>query len=154
MADREPSEEAITAFRDWVESYEWTFAKSYADGAPHEWLVRRNVHNEEMFEAFIGFIRFYGYPELYAGEEYVCLDIGNHKYWTMGAPVEETVIINRRSYDGYDIVQELVDLNEDPAEWLPEGEYNHGELYYPAEGEPDNEPAESQAPHWYQTEEA
>ena len=40
-------------------------------------------------------IRTYGYIRRYKGYDYTSYDIDGWYYWTMGAPVEETILINR-----------------------------------------------------------
>ena len=40
-------------------------------------------------------IRKRGYIENYKGRDYTCLNIDGWKYWTMGAPLEYTIILNR-----------------------------------------------------------
>lgn len=44
----------------------------------------------------VQFIRAHGYQNLFERRWYTQLDIGEHTYWTMGAPVEETILINRK----------------------------------------------------------
>jgi hypothetical protein len=40
-------------------------------------------------------IRKNGYVEEFTGWKYTYFDIGGYQYWTMGAPLEETILINR-----------------------------------------------------------
>ena len=42
------------------------------------------------------FIRAHGYQNQFEGSWYTQLDVGGHTYWTMGAPVAETILINRK----------------------------------------------------------
>ena len=79
-----------------IDSADWVFAKTYAKTAPHEYAVReKNQHLEEEFVYFIKFIRKNGYKEMFWNKPYICYNIGEWKYWTMGNPVDETTIINR-----------------------------------------------------------
>jgi hypothetical protein len=41
-------------------------------------------------------IRANGYRNLFEGRWYTQLDSGEHTYWTMGAPVDETILIDRK----------------------------------------------------------
>jgi len=43
----------------------------------------------------VPFIRANGDRNLFEGRWYTQLDVGEHTYWTMGAPVEETIPVNR-----------------------------------------------------------
>jgi len=53
----------------------------------------------EGFEAFVMFIRENGYREKYEGYWYIKFDIDGWSYWTVGAPLKETILINRRKAD-------------------------------------------------------
>jgi hypothetical protein len=72
----------------------WTFAKTYAKTWPHEYIVRDQV-NDSLFADLVEFVRKHGDIERFYDNEYVYLHRRNHVYWTMGAPIEETTIINR-----------------------------------------------------------
>ncbi len=41
------------------------------------------------------FIREHGYVAEYQGRSYIKLDIDGWSYWTMGAPLADTILINR-----------------------------------------------------------
>jgi hypothetical protein len=59
--------------RDFVATTPWIFAKTYAKTWPHEYIVRDRVDEK---------------PIIY-------FDHDGMVYWTMGAPIEETTIVNR-----------------------------------------------------------
>ncbi len=48
-----------------------------------------------MFNEFVLHIRQHGYVDKFIGEEYVYFNVGEYRYWSMGAPLEETILINR-----------------------------------------------------------
>ena len=50
---------------------------------------------DEAFHWFVLHIREHGYRAEYGGREYTYLEVDAWRYWTMGAPVAETTIINR-----------------------------------------------------------
>ena len=82
-----------TPLREFVDSEEWTFAKTMPEW-PHEYLVRDRV-DTQLFEALVRHIfehgeegRFYRRVLIYFAEDGLL-------YWTMGGPVEEETIINR-----------------------------------------------------------
>ena len=83
-------------------SQNWTFAKTYAEKAPHEYIVR-GKHNgtSEEFSDAVTYIREHGFHAWFWKSEHVYLILDNKLYWTMGAPVEETIIINRCNIDDY-----------------------------------------------------
>jgi len=79
-----------------IESVNWIFAKTYAKTAPHEYVVKE--HKPELieeFHSFVDYIRQHGYKQKFWNKEYIYFKVGVYKYWTMGAPIKETTIINR-----------------------------------------------------------
>ena len=94
--------------RQFVSKYPWTFAKTYADFAPHEYYVKDKLDKEgkDEFVWFVEFIRDYGFKCKFAGKEYTYYELDGHYYWTMGDPIEETIILNRCDVDNYEISNE------------------------------------------------
>jgi len=79
----------------------WTFAKTMPKW-PHEYLVRERV-DEEHFEQLVRHIRQHGYEGRFYDKPITYYDEAGLVYWTMGAPIEETTIINRcRKEDTYE----------------------------------------------------
>ena len=81
--------------REFVESESWTFAKTMPTW-PHEYLVRDRV-DEGLFVQLVEHIRAEGYDGNFYRRKITYYDEDGMTYWTMGAPVEETIIINRCS---------------------------------------------------------
>jgi len=82
------------SLREFVSSCRWTFAKTYAATWPHEYIVRDRV-DEDLFIQIVQHIRTYGYEENFYRKLITYFDEDGLVYWTMGAPIEETVIVNR-----------------------------------------------------------
>ena len=61
---------------------------------PHEYLVRERV-DETLFVKLVEHIRVNGYSGFFYEREITYYDEDGLTYWTMGAPINETVIINR-----------------------------------------------------------
>ena len=81
--------------REMVARCEWTFAKTMP-WCPHEYIVRGKCPlSEEEFIYFIDMQRNYGKVERWGKYITPYLYIDDYKYWTMGAPYEETIIMNR-----------------------------------------------------------
>jgi hypothetical protein len=78
---------------DFVASTKWTFAKTMPKW-PHEYIVRERV-DEEPFLQLVLHIRANGYLGKFYRKDITYFDEAGMVYWTMGAPVEETIIINR-----------------------------------------------------------
>lgn len=77
-----------------VNGEKWTFAKTYAKTWPHEYLVRAKV-DETRFVELVKHIRANGYQGRFYSMRITYYDEDGLVYWTMGAPIEETTIINR-----------------------------------------------------------
>jgi len=78
--------------------HQWTFAKTMPQN-PHWYTLRKNWTEPPAFEAVVQFIRDAGYRTYYRGRPYTCLNINGFKYWTMGAPLPQTILINRAEID-------------------------------------------------------
>ncbi len=77
-----------------VTEQNWTFAKTYALTWPHEYIVRDRV-DEDLFIQLVRHIRTYGYEGNFYRKRITYYDEDGMVYWTMGAPIEETIIVNR-----------------------------------------------------------
>lgn len=85
----------LESAREYISQVDWIFAKTYKT-APHEYTLRKAKPELEMdFVNFVMLIRINGYDEIFLNKSYRYLDIDEYKYWTMGSPIEETILINR-----------------------------------------------------------
>ena len=80
--------------RERLQAADWQFAKTMPE-TPHWYTLRRTWLQSADFERAVRIIRKYGYTAYFRGRPYVYLDIDDMQYWTMGAPVRETTLINR-----------------------------------------------------------
>jgi hypothetical protein len=85
---------SLDDFRRFIAASRWIFAKTMPL-TPHEYTLRREARDEVEFERFVVMIREEGVADSFEGREYVYLQVDGHKYWTMGSPVDETILINR-----------------------------------------------------------
>ncbi len=83
-----------TNLKAFITEQKWTFAKTYAPTWPHEYIVRDRL-DEELFIQLVGHIRSYGYEGHFYKKRITYFDEDEIVYWTMGAPVNETTIVNR-----------------------------------------------------------
>jgi hypothetical protein len=90
----QPSGWSKDDFTSFVQSHRWIFARTMPHN-PHEYTLRRNT-DDATFDAAVRYIREHGRMETYWGKPYRTLYFGDHKYWTMGAPLEVTILINRK----------------------------------------------------------
>lgn len=79
---------------DLLERRKWTTAKAKAN--PHQWSARKDWHDNAAFDKTVLYIRAHGYHVMFWGRPYICLDVNDHTYWTMGDPLATTWIINRK----------------------------------------------------------
>lgn len=79
----------------YIESVRWQFAKTMPL-TPHEYTLKKwKAELAGEFEWLVVEIREYGYQATFKGRRYVYLKVGAFAYWTMGAPVADTILINR-----------------------------------------------------------
>lgn len=90
-----PEREAeLLAVQDLLESHPWTFAKTMPQN-PH-WYTLIKDWEREAFYRVVASIRRNGEWVEYRGWPYIELPLGEHFYWTMGWPIHETTLINRK----------------------------------------------------------
>jgi hypothetical protein len=80
--------------KDFINNSDWIFAKTYAKTWPHHYILRDRV-DEDLFIKMVKHIRRYGYGGPFYNKQYIYFEEDGYVYWTMGAPIEETTIINR-----------------------------------------------------------
>ena len=80
--------------KDFINSSKWIFAKTYAATWPHHYIVRERV-DEDLFIQMVEHIRRFGYEGRFYKMKLIYFEEDGYVYWTMGAPIEETSIINR-----------------------------------------------------------
>jgi len=78
---------------EFIKSVSWTYAKTMPQW-PHEYIVRDRV-DEGLFVKFVKHVRKFGYQGNFYNKKITYFDHDGMTYWTMGAPIEETIIINR-----------------------------------------------------------
>ena len=85
--------------RELISRCQWTFAKTMP-WAPHEYIVwGKYPLTEEEFLFIVDMQRQFGKVECWGKYVFPYLYVDGYKYWTMGAPVEETTVINRAKVD-------------------------------------------------------
>lgn len=101
--------------RDFIGRYPWTYAKTYAKTAPHEYYVKEKLDDagQKDFVRFITFVREAGFSCKFGGYEHIYYEFEGRYYWTMGDPIEETIILNRCLVDDYEILGDSMRWKED-----------------------------------------
>jgi len=92
-----------TEIQEFFNKQSWTFAKTYANKAPHEYIVRcRAAGTDEEFMAAVNYIINNGITMYYWNHpnKYIFLD--GRQYWVMRDSEDDpTTIINRCNLDEY-----------------------------------------------------
>jgi len=84
-----------------VDAQTWTFAKTMPEW-PHEYIVRALV-DERLFVRLVEHIRAHGREGSFYQRRLIYFEEAGLVYWTMGAPLDETTIVNRcRKEDTYE----------------------------------------------------
>lgn len=88
---------------------QWIFAKTMAHN-PHWYTLRRKWPTQDAFRRAVEIIRARGYRKKFARTWYTQIDVNDHFYWTMGAPIDYpngtacTILINRKPLVEQDIM--------------------------------------------------
>lgn len=93
-------------FKEFVNKFEWIFAKTYAEIAPHEYIVLKKVgyqHKSE-FIKIAEFIRQKGFEAYYYSRVGFYYILDEYYYWTMDENVNDTDLINRAKLSEYELI--------------------------------------------------
>ena len=87
----------IKKYKQFIDSVDWIFAKTYKDKAPHEYVLKNNLSDKkkELFDDFIKYIKENGYVEYFYKTPYTYLDVDDKKYWVMEEDLSKVDLINR-----------------------------------------------------------
>ena len=92
-------------YRDFVNSQEWIFSKTFEKWAPHEYILRNNIKGtDDEFVSFVQYIRDNGTPIYFGNRIHTYLELDEKYYWTMGDPIEETIVLNRCNMHDYKMI--------------------------------------------------
>lgn len=127
MMSRNDVGRALVAESDWI------YAKTMPQW-PHWYTLRKNWRSNVDFEGVVQFIRDFGYQERFGSRTFLRLNINGMKYWSMGAPVQETILINRAVIEGvrapYDAIAGKYDTLWQKPEDLEENQRVFNRLAY------------------------
>ena len=91
----QPFSERLSEF---IHMATWTYARTMPEW-PHVYIVKKNV-DAGLFVEVVRHIREHGYQGSFYQEQITYYDQDGLVYWTMGATIEETTIINRCREEG------------------------------------------------------
>ncbi len=87
-------------------SQSWKIAKTMPNN-PHEYTLRMNWANDPLFDQVVQYIRANGEDFRFGKTTYKVLKLNGMRYWTIGAPIEKTILINRAEHfeaTDYDLI--------------------------------------------------
>ena len=88
--------------KTFIENSTWTFAKTYADTYPHEYIVQERVDNA-LFLKLAAHIDTCGYQEHFYKKAVIYFDYKGYTYWHMENIINRCVLADtyhRRKQDG------------------------------------------------------
>lgn len=91
---------------------EFQFAKTMPD-SPHWYTLRKKWNQPLDWEAVVQFIRDNSYREKYGKAWYKKMNINGHKYWTMGAPLPITILINKAVIEDAVLYDQIAPVYDD-----------------------------------------
>jgi len=97
----QPSAELLEEFRAWVAIQEWRFAKTMWWCPLFYAVSQRDAHPTERveFERWVMFIREHGEKVRFGKSRFIKFELDGWRYWSMGWPVAQTILINRARHD-------------------------------------------------------
>jgi hypothetical protein len=102
----ETPSEVLEYARPFIAKSKWIFARTMPE-TPHEYVLRRDCYAngyEAEFVQMVKLIREHGYRGRFRKPPgrpitLTYMNVDDHRYWSMGAPVPETILINRARND-------------------------------------------------------
>ena len=101
---REDNAQAFTLeeAQAFAESHKWKFATTYAKTAPHEYIVKKWLFEDDqlLYERFVQTMKSHSVIGYFYGHKNDYLILGDHCYWFMFCPDNMAVdLINRTTTD-------------------------------------------------------
>lgn len=78
-----------------LNDHQWKFAKTAKYSNPHWYTLRETWQDDPLFDVIVQSIRDHSHTEYFWRKPYQILLYKGWKYWSMGAPIDETILINR-----------------------------------------------------------
>jgi hypothetical protein len=81
---------------------QWINARTMPQN-PHDYCLREKWTSKVPFDDVVSYIRQNGFEQIFDGRPYTYLYVDGCQYWTMGASVSDTILINRATIKTLDI---------------------------------------------------
>ena len=88
--------------KDFIAKQNWIFAKTYADRAPHEYVVRGKLNGtDEEFLEIVDYIQETGITMYFWNHPNKYIFVDGWQYWVMNGEDGSPLILNRCDLDAY-----------------------------------------------------
>lgn len=89
--------------KEFIEREAWTFAKTYADRAPHEYVVRsKQKSSDEEFMAVVNYVAEYGITMYFWNHPNKYIFVDGYQYWVMkDSDDDPSMVLNRCDLSQY-----------------------------------------------------
>jgi len=77
-----------------LDGAKYQFAKTMPE-TPHYYTLRQTWADQDQFKQVVQAIRDNGEAKQFGGRTYIYFYANGFQYWTMGAPLDKTILINR-----------------------------------------------------------
>lgn len=93
----------IDRIKEFINNQTWIFAKTYADKAPHEYVVRGRINGtDEEFMDVVNYIQKNGMTMYFWNHPNKYIFVDDHQYWVMrDGEYDPTTILNRCKIEEY-----------------------------------------------------
>lgn len=108
----------MAELRAFIEANRWIYARTMPRH-PHEYVLLWDADSERAFYRFGMTIRRFGYDEMFFSKSIRYLDVDGRRYWTMGAQLAATWVLNRAENTGPDRPWALSPQHFVPKYWKP-----------------------------------
>lgn len=84
----------LERIKEYISKVYWKEAVTYRETAPHEYTIRHwRKDLEAEFVEFVKYIRLVGNKERFYSRVHSYFYLGDHKYWTMGDPIDRKSVV-------------------------------------------------------------
>lgn len=101
----------LARLRDFISRHRWWNAVTYVKFAPHQYVVKGKLPtftDVVDFMWFVEFIRNNGFVAKFMSFSLPYLVVDEFYYWSMGALVEKTIVLNRAKLSNYTLINGVI----------------------------------------------
>ena len=92
----------LQKFKDFIEKQNWTFAKTYAQTAPHEYIIHGETKGDNTeYEQAVDFIKKNGFLGYWWKRPRIYFALEGRFYWVLGTQEDPIKVMNRCDWKDY-----------------------------------------------------